>query len=399
MIFAVSELVTAEDLQVWLAGFDQLFARVAGRFGRVEPRRRARGYLLGLLAPVERKNSWQLAEAAGESSPEGMQRLLNFYAWDADAVRDDLRCYVVEHLGGAEGVLIVDETGFVKKGEKSAGVQRQYSGTAGRIENCQLGVFLAYASPRGRALIDRELYLPKSWIADQDRRAEAGIGPQVEFATKPVLARTMLARALDAGVPAWWATADEAYGQDGMFRGFCEQRHLGYVVAVPRNQTIPLGVGTARPDTLAADAPQQAWKRLSAGEGTKGPRVYDWAMATLPRHEGLAPAFERWLLIRRSLTDPGELAFYLAYGPIGTPIEQLVRVAGARWAIEECFQQAKTKTGLDHYQVRRYPAWYRHITLAMLAHAYLAVTAAGIPKAATAWSPSAQARSAVSWHT
>jgi SRSO17 transposase len=395
----VSESVTAEDLRAWLAGLDQLFARVAGRFGRVEPRRRARGYLLGLLAPVERKNSWQLAEAAGESTPEGMQRLLNFYAWNADDVRDDLRSYVAEQLGGPEGVLVVDETGFIKKGTKSAGVQRQYSGTAGRVENCQLGVFLAYASGRGRALIDRELYLPKSWIGDQERRAEAGIPADVEFATKPELARMMLSRALEAGVPARWVTADEAYGQDSKFRGFLEQRRVSYVVAVPKSQTITLGMGTSRADSLAADAPDPAWKRLSAGDGSKGPRVYDWAMATLPRIDGLAPAFERWLLIRRSITDPTELAFYLAYGPIGTPIDELVRVAGARWAIEECFQQAKTETGLDHYQVRRYDAWYRHITLAMLAHAYLAVTAAGTPKAAAAWSPSAQARSAVSWHT
>ncbi len=376
-----------------------MFARVAGRFGRVEPRRRARGYLLGLLAPVERKNSWQLAEAAGESTPEGMQRLLNFYAWNADDVRDDLRSYVVEQLGGPEGVLVVDETGFIKKGTKSAGVQRQYSGTAGRVENCQLGVFVAYACGRGRALIDRELYVPKPWIGDQARRAEAGIPDEVAFATKPELARVMLARAFEAGVPARWVTADEAYGQDGKFRGFLEQRRVGYVVAVPKSQSIALGMGTSRADTLAADAPEPAWKRLSAGDGSKGPRLYDWAMATLPRIDGLAPAFERWLLIRRSITDPAELAFYLAYGPIGTPIEELVRVAGARWAIEECFQQAKTETGLDHYQVRRYDAWYRHITLAMLAHAYLVVTAAGTPKAAAAWSPSAQARSAVSWHT
>lgn len=202
--------VAAGDLQQWVAGLDALFARVAGRFGRVEPRRQARAYLTGLLAPVERKNGWQLAEAAGDATRDRMQRLLVSARWDARGVRADLRAYVVEHLGHRDAVLIVDETGFIKKGTKSAGVQRQYSGTAGRIENCQLGVFLAYASPLGRALIDAELYLPKSWLADRRRCAQAGIPDEVEFVTKPVLARQMLARALEVGLPVSWATADEA---------------------------------------------------------------------------------------------------------------------------------------------------------------------------------------------
>jgi SRSO17 transposase len=393
----VSDVVTRADLEVWVAGLDGLFARVAGRFGRAEPRRQARAYLTGLLAPVERKNGWQLAEAAGDATPDRMQRLLNRACWDPDEVRDDLRAYVAEHLGHADGVLIVDETGFVKKGVRSVGVQRQYSGTAGRVENCQLGVFLAYASPIGRALVDRELYLPKSWTADRQRCDQAGVPAGVGFATKPQLAQAMLARALDAGIPAQWITADEAYGQDSKFRMFCDRRRVGYVVAVPRNQQIGLGVGTTRIDTLAGQAPDEAWKRLSAGAGSKGPRLYDWAMAGLPDLDDTGRS--RWVLIRRSIADPDELAFYLCAGPTGTTITTLVRVAGTRWAIEECFQQAKTETGLDHYQVRRYEAWYRHITLAMLAHAYLAVTAAGDPKAAATWSPSAQARSAVSWHT
>ena len=380
---------------MWVAGLDALFARVAGRFGRAEPRRQARVYLTGLLAPVERKNGWQLAEAAGDTTPDRMQRLLNKARWNADEVRDDLRAYVVENLGRPDGVLIVDETGFVKKGVRSAGVQRQYSGTAGRVENCQLGVFLAYASSAGRALIDRELYLPKSWIGDQQRCADAGVPADTPFATKPQLAQAMLSRALDAGMPARWVTADEAYGQDSKFRAFCDQRRIGYVVAVPRSQVV---AGAGRVDSLAEQAPEAAWKRLSAGDGAKGPRLYDWAMASLP-DSGNDTSRERWVLIRRSIADPHELAFYLCAGPAGTRISTLVRVAGVRWAIEECFQQAKTETGLDHYQVRRYQAWYRHITLAMLAHAYLAVTAATDPKAAATWSPSAQARSAVSWHT
>jgi SRSO17 transposase len=232
-------VVTDEDLEAWVAGLEELFARVAGRFYRVEPRRRARAYVRGLLAPLAGKNGWTLAEAAGDLTPDGMQRLLNAAAWDADGVRDDLRDYAVSHLSERDGVLIVDETGFLKKGCKSAGVQRQYSGTAGRIENCQLGVFCAYATTKGRTLIDRELYLPKSWIADPARCREAAVPDGVEFATKPVLARRMLARALDAGVPAAWVTADEAYGGDSKFRSWLEDRRIGYVVAVPANQTIP----------------------------------------------------------------------------------------------------------------------------------------------------------------
>jgi len=393
--------VTDDVLRAWLSGLDDLFARVAGRFGRVEPRRQARLYLMGLLAPVERKNGWQLAEAAGDAAPDRMQRLLNNARWDAREVRDDLRDYVTGQLGDPGGVLIVDETGFIKKGTRSAGVQRQYSGTAGRVENCQLGVFLAYASPRGRALIDAELYLPRSWADDRARCAQAGVPDQVGFATKPALAMSMLGRALDAGVPARWITADEAYGQDHKFRRFCEQRRLSYVVAVPCSQSTGPGTGYgntgSRADVLAAAAPAQAWKRLSAGDGAKGPRLYDWALATLPGEPG--GGTERRLLIRRSITDPGELAYYLCWGPAGTGIAELVRIAGSRWAVEECFQTAKNETGLDQYQVRRYDAWHRHVTLAMLAAAYLAVTAAASPKARPAWSGSPQPRSAVSWHT
>lgn len=397
-----------EDLAAWTGGLDGLFALVAGRFVRPEPRRRARAYVRGLLAPLAGKNGWTLAEVAGDATPDGMQRLLNAANWDADGVRDDLRGYVVGHLGEPGGVLIVDETGFLKKGVKSAGVQRQYSGTAGRIENCQLGVFLAYATSKGRTLIDRELYLPKTWIGDHDRRREAAVPDEVEFATKAVLAQAMLARALDAGIPASWVAADEAYGQDHKFRTWCEQRRIGYVVAVPRSQTIPAGVGSSRADHAAAAAPDQAWKRRACGQGAKGPRLFDWAVASLPVGEHTPPGWGRWLLVRRQILTPAqldagkdpELAYYLCAGPPGSTDEDLIRVAGARWAIEECFQTAKTEVGLDQYQVRRYDAWYRHITLAMLAHAYLSVTAAIAPKdLAAASSRSPSARSAVSWHT
>jgi SRSO17 transposase len=392
------------DLAAWVAGLNDLFALVAGRFPRVEPRLRARAYVRGLLAPLASKNGWTLAEAAGNATPDGMQRLLNRAAWDADGVRDDVRGYVVRHLGDAGGVLVVDETGFVKKGARSAGVQRQYSGTAGRVENCQLGVFCAYATGKGRALIDRELYLPKSWTGDRGRCREAGVPDDVQFAAKPELARLMLGRALDAGVPAAWVTADEAYGRDGKFRDWLEQRRIGYVVAVAANQAVRGDAGASRADVLAAHAPDQAWKRRSCGNGSKGPRVFDWAAATMPEGGGEPPGWSRYLLVRRSLTRNAkgdlELACYLCCAPAGTPDEELIRVAGSRWAIEECFQTAKNETGLDQYQVRRYDAWYRHATLAMLAHAYLAVTAATAPKAlAAASSRSRSARSAVSWHT
>lgn len=380
---------------------------LAPRFGRVEPRRQVRSYLLGLLAPLTDKNGWTLAEAAGDRTPDKMQRLLNAAVWDADAVRDDLRRYAAENVGDRDGVLIVDETGFVKKGIKSAGVQRQYSGTAGRVENCQLGVFLAYASPRGRVLLDRELYLPRTWCEDQSRRREAHIGDDVRFATKPALALRMLARTLDAGLNAGpaarWVTADEAYGKDSKFRFWLQHRHVGYVVAVPSNQKVPTEHGSARADVLTAAAPALAWKRRSCGDGVKGPRVYDWAVATLPDTGTAEHGHTRWLLIRRSITKPTERAYYLCYGPQDTTDEELIRVAGTRWAIEECFQTSKNEVGLDHYQVRRYDAWYRHITLVMVAHAFLTITAThaekGAPQPDEALSGSPSPRFDVSWHT
>jgi SRSO17 transposase len=372
-------LLPAGDGVAWREAFGELFAVVAGEFAQAPSRLRARGYLLGLLSHSERKNGWTIAEFAGDAGPEGMQRLLNFYAWDEDAVRDALRRYVVKAFGDPAGVLAADETGFLKKGRMSAGVQRQYSGTAGRVENCQLGVFLAYAAPDGsRALIDRELYLPESWTGDRDRCRQAGIGDDVEFATKPELARKMLERAVAAGVPFAWFTADEAYGQNPGLRDWLEENQISYVMAVPVSEPCATGAGRFRADELAARVPDHGWQALSCGDGSKGPRLYDWALI------GLAGA-GRHLLVRRSLTPNAkgelELAFFLCSAPPGTTLAELAAVAGARWAIEDCFAEAKNETGLDHYQVRRYRAWYRHITLSMLAHAFLAVTAAAANRA------------------
>ena len=254
---------------------------------------------------------------------------------------------------------------------------RQYTGTTGKIDNCQIGVFLAYATPAGRALIDRELYLPRAWTDDRARARAAGIGEDVGFATKPELARRMLTRALDAGVPAGWVCADEIYGQDKRLRVWCEQHELPYVLAARSNDTVAtIDWRQRRVRALIAELPETAWQRRSAGAGAHGQRLYDWARLQLLA--GFDPSWARWVLARRSIpTDPGqepELAFYVCAGPAGTTLEQLVAVAGGRWRIEECFQAAKNEAGLASYQVRDYTAWYRHITLAMLAHAYLAAT-------------------------
>ena len=359
----------------WAEGIEQVYRCVAGRFRRPEPRRRALDYPRGLLSPVERKNGWQLAEQAGDATPYGVQRLLSTYRWDADLVREDLSGYVVQHLAEADGVLVVDETGFLKKGDKSAGVQRQYSGTAGRIENCQVGVFLAYAGAKGRTLLDRELYLPQVWAEDRERRREAGVPEEVRFQTKPQLAQKMLGRAVESGVPFGWVAGDAVYGSDRKLRRWLEEREIPHVLAVKRNEKLwawtDKGQLQVRADRLASQVDEANWVRCSAGDGAKGPRVYDWAAVEIrPLRE---PCKGYWLLARRSIAKPEELAYYVCFGPAETSLKELVRVAGVRWSIEECFEEAKGQVGLDQYEVRRWDGWYRHITLAMLAHAYLAV--------------------------
>ena len=345
--------------------------RVAGRFCRVEPRRRARAFVLGLLADLPRKNCWSIAGHAGDTSPDGMQHLLAGARWDAEAVRDDLRGYVIEHLGDSSAVLVVDETGDVKKGRCTAGVQRQYTGTAGRIENAQVAVYLSYAARSGHALIDRELYLPRSWTGDAARCRAAGIPGGTAFATKPKLARRMIARALDAGTPASWVAADEVYGADPGLRADLEDRKAGYVLAVAKSHPVNAGARTCRADQIATFLPGSAWQRYSAGPGAKGHRYYDWAWISIePGRPG-----HRWLLIRRS-TRTRELAFYRCYAPRHVPLAVLVSVAGRRWTVEENFQAGKGLAGLDEHQVRRWDSWYRWVTLAMLATAFLTITAA-----------------------
>jgi SRSO17 transposase len=367
----------------WRVLFDELMSVVAGRFARVEPRRTARQFVLGLLSPVERKNCWWLAEQAGHADPQAMQRLLRTAVWDADKVRDDVRTFVAAQFGDAAGVLVCDETGFLKKGTGSVGVQRQYSGTAGRIENSQVGVFLSYASARGRALIDRRVYLPKSWTDDRQRCAAAGVPAEVEFATKPGLALDMITSAVAAGMPASWVASDELYGDNGAFRAGVAKLGLGYVLAVSCDHRIPAfpgGKRRLRADQIAAAVPAGGWQRISAGTGSKGPRWYDWAWASVhqPGHS---------LLIRRG--SDGVLAFYRCWSPAPVPLAALVRIAGIRWSVEEQFQAAKGQVGLDHYQVRTWTGWHRFATLAMLALAFLMASAAA---------PVASAPSADPWH-
>jgi SRSO17 transposase len=364
-------LPTIESVRGWAVALDAVAERLGRHFARSEPRRRAGQYLRGLLSAVERKNGWQLAEHAGDDRPYGVQHLLSRADWDPGAVRDDLRAYVAGHLGHPDGVLIVDETGFLKKGARGVGVRRRYSGTAGRIENCQIGVFLAYATPRGRAFLDRELYLPEEWAADADRREAAGAPRAVRFAPKTAQARRMVERALDARVPAAWVTADAVYGSDYKFRSAIERRGLGYVVGVRSDQSACVGFRQMRVAKLLAEAPAGAWRRLSCGDGSKGPRAFGWAIHPINSPE--PGEYARWLLVRRDVDDPEELAYFLCGGPPGTTIEGLVAVAGSRWAIEGCFALAKGDCGLDHYEVRSWTGWYRHVTLSLFAHAALTV--------------------------
>ena len=369
----------AKQLRRWSSHLDALADRIDGCFSRQDLHARATAYLSGLLGPAERKNSWQLAEQAGAATPHGFQRLLGRARWDADALRDEVGRYACEHLLAADeaGVLIVDETGFLKKGTKSAGVQRQYSGTAGRIENCQVGVFLALAGSRGRALIDRELYLPKGWCDDRPRCREAHVPEDVAFATKPQLARQMLRRALRQGLRPKWVLGDEVYGSDSKTRRFLESHGQPYVMAVSSQQRLWVGLKQRRVDGIAQQLSDEQWYRMSVAEGSKGPRLYDWAagaFGTSIEHE--RGDLQRWLLVRRSVTDPDDRAYYLCAAPPDATACDLAIAAGQRWAIQTCFQTAKQEAGLDEYEVRSWVGWYRHITLSMLALAFLAAVRA-----------------------
>jgi SRSO17 transposase len=385
-----------------------LETRLGRLFVRPEPRRQAGLYLEGLPSAAKRRNGWQLAERIGDARPWRTQRVLSHVLWDQDAARDLCRGYVLERLGAAGGVLIVGETGFLKKGEHSAGVARQYSGTAGRIEDARIGVFLAYASGKGHALIDRELCLPeREWRDDLARRAEAAIPEEVTFATKPALASRMIGRALDAGLPCAWVLGDEIYGSDRRLRMELERREQPFVLAVRSSEklwaVLDGHLGQHAASRMAAALPARAWRRLSAGAGSKGERLYDWARLCLTRLQ--QPPWDHWLLVRRSRKDLKDLAYHVAFGPDRTTLATLAQVAGRRWTIEECFEVAKQEVGLADHEIRSWHGWYRHVTLAMLASAFLvgmqvklnaATPRKGGQPSLDLWSTSALARSAIS---
>ena len=370
------------DVQVWNVYWAQVERRIGSVFARSEARTRAMTYLAGLLSPAERKNSWQLAEISGDPNPYGFQHLLGRADWDPDALRDRLRTYVTDYLAAPDAVGVIDETGFLKKGVHSAGVARQYSGTAGRVENCQMGVFLAYASAHGHTLLDRELYLPAAWTDDRDRCRRAGIPDDRAFATKPALAQQMLARTFAAGVRLAWVAGDSVYGDDRVLRQWLEAQNQAYVLAVTGKATVWIKHRQRSVTSILTDLPGDGWERISAGAGSKGLRWYDWQRREL--REPAPAGWQRWLLVRRSISDPCDLTAYRVFAPASTPMTALVRVAGTRWTVEESIQTAKGEVGLDHYEVRSWTGWYRHMTLALWAQAFLAVireeTGAAAPK-------------------
>lgn len=370
----------------WRAALDDLKACLGPALGRAETRASAGAFIDGLLSGAERKTGWMLAEEAGLDRPFRIQSLLGRSAWSADALRMLVQDYAMAAVGDKDGVLVVDETGFLKKGAHSVGVGRQYSGTAGRIENCQVGVFLGYASRYGHTLIDRRLYLPKTWAEDSERRRKANVPEDVVFATKPVMAREMIAAALDGGISCAWVLADALYGSDYKLRRMLEDRGQPYVLAVRSNQHLrflsEMGLVQTDPAYLASELEEGDWHALSAGEGAKGPRLYHWAR--LPLHWTTQDGFKRWLLFRRSLKNPDDLAFYFAYAREGASLEDLAGAAGLRWTIEECFVRAKDDLGLDHCEARSWHGWHRHMTLVMAAAAFLAKIAADQRR--TAWS-------------
>ncbi len=369
---AMSSFSSAEGF--WTAQFQDVCERMSSVFARCETRKRAQAYLQGLLSPIERKNGWQLAEEAGESTPYAMQYLLDRAVWDAEQLRDMMREYVKEAIGDPNGMLVIDETGFLKKGTKSVGVQRQYSGTAGRIENCQIGVFLTYTSQAGHSLLDRELYLPKSWTNDPERCRQADVPTEVGFATKPELAARMLWRTLDGGVKARWVLGDSVYGSHRPLRAGLEKRSQAYALAVACKEKVEVAGTRKRVDQVAGTLAPSDWQRLSAGDGSKGPRLFDWAWVPIAGTD--KQGYKHWLVLRRSLDEgskPAEVAYFLVFAPLATPLAEMVSAIGSRWTVEQCFEEAKGEVGLDEYEVRSFQGWYRHITLCLLAHAFLTV--------------------------
>jgi len=389
--------MTVEELDQWRDEFEAFHARFAGVFVRSEPRAQAVKYVRGLLASVERKNSWQIAEAVGDRIPDATQRLLYRAEWDADAARDLLQQFIIERFGDDDGIGVVDETGFIKKGTRSVGVKRQYTGTAGKVENCQVGTFLSYATCKGHVFLDRRLYLPHEWADDPERRAQAKVPSTVVFQTKPEQAMAMLSHAWQQGVPMRWVTGDEVYGNSTELRDFVDRHGRVYVLAVSVNTPVwterpevmaPEQQARGRPRTrerLAKDASPamgvaevmatgsaRRWQRLTVAEGEKGLVTYDWACQRVIESRDGLPGRAGWLIARRSLTDPQDIAYYLSNAPADTPLLKLAQVASRRYTVEQCIEEGKGEAGLDEYEVRYWHSWHRHITLSMMAHVWLA---------------------------
>ena len=348
---------------------NKLLKMIEGCFSGKKGNEQALKYIKALLSEIERKNSWQIAEAQGEKTPYKTQQFLYRSVWESDGVRDELQDYVQEELGEEEGVYIIDETGFIKKGKKSAGVNRQYSGTAGKIENCQIGVFLTYASSKGFTMVDRQLYLPKEWVSDKVRCAKAGIPIETSFETKPQMALNMMKRA-EAKLSFSWVVGDCVYGEAGYIRNWIEDNKKGYVMAVSGKNYVTQRKKQKKVSDIISKLGEDGWIRLCCGEGTKGGRIYEWKVITIDQPSDVS--FERCLLIRRSISSPDEIKAFICFYPRGTLLKKIVEIAGIRWTIERSFQESKDEIGLDQYEVRSYSGWYKHITLAMCAHAILA---------------------------
>lgn len=379
----------------WKARFVAFSLTFLAGIGRREVAEAAQGYLAGLLSGLASKNCWTIAEAVGAADPQAHQRLLRQASWDDRQVGDVRRAWIGEQFGEPEGILVIDETGFVKSGPCSVGVKRQYTGTAGKVENSQVVVFAAYTSSRGRTLYDERLYLPSEWCEDEGRRQQAGVPEEVEFATKLELAAEMVDQALEDRLPVKWVCADTVYGQGFEFRQRLIDQGLRFVMAVPKDQQVylerPLLLSPAsttvrgrrktrlrvkgtpmRVDQLAKEFAPSDWRRIRVGEGSKGPRVYDWAARRVAAHHSDHGSQDLWLVVRRSVTRPADRAYYLAWAPAQTPLEVLAGVASRRWQIEECFAEAKGEVGMADYQVRKWRSLHRHLQLAMLAHLLLA---------------------------
>lgn len=393
--------MTLKELDWWSQDFEDFHARFAHLFSRSEPREQSAKYMRALMAKIERKNGWQIAEEMGDNTPDRTQRLLYRSRWESDDACDILQQFSIETFGDEQGIGVVDETGFLKQGSDSAGVKRQYSGTAGKVDNCQIGVFLSYATPKGNVFLDRRLYLPEEWCADQERRAKAKIPDDVEFQTKPEQAIDMLLHAWEQGVPMSWVTGDEVYGDSPCLRDTVREHKRLYVLAVSSNSLVwsqrpgvvepvrkPGSRGRPRKKArLAQDAPPPAtvasvvntwpaeqWERFSVAEGEKGPRIYDWAHMPVVENRSGLPGPDAWLLARRSVSDLTDIAYYLSNAPVDTTLMQLAQVASTRYTVEQCIEdeEAKGETGLDEYEVRYWHSWHRHITLSMMALAWLA---------------------------